>query len=156
MNPSRILLASHGTPGARAAEVAALALARQAGAALHQLVVVPDLWKGMLGDDWLNNAVTHIRFGGYVESQLGREIAQHIRDFEAQVIAEGLAYDHEIRQGKPVECLLATLKESGAFDLVVIGSPRPLGVPGLRSRLDLETLARRLTVRLLIVPYPES
>jgi hypothetical protein len=26
--------------------------------------VVPDLWKGMLGDDWLNNAVTQARFGG--------------------------------------------------------------------------------------------
>jgi hypothetical protein len=58
-----ILLASHGTAGARAAEAAALDRCA-GGATLHQLVVVPDLWKGMLGDDWLNNAVTQARFGG--------------------------------------------------------------------------------------------
>jgi hypothetical protein len=56
MKPARaILLASHGTPGARAAEAAAFDLCAQEGR-VHHLVVVPDFWKGMLGDDWLNNA----------------------------------------------------------------------------------------------------
>jgi 2-isopropylmalate synthase len=39
-------------------------------------------------------------------------------------------------------------------ELVVIGSPRPAGVRGLRSRMQMETLVRALTVPLLIVPYP--
>ena len=55
--------------------------------------------------------------------------------------------------GKPAECLL----EAAAMlnpDLVVIGSPRPAGVRGLRSRMQLETLVRGLAVPLLIAPYP--
>ena len=77
MRPARaILLASHGTPGARAAERVALDLCAPGGR-LHHLVVVPDFWKGMLGDDWLNNAAVHVRFGRYVENQLEREIVEH-------------------------------------------------------------------------------
>jgi hypothetical protein len=77
MRPARaILLASHGTPGARAAESSVLDLCAPDGR-VHHLVVVPDFWKGMLGDDWLNNAAVHLRFGRYVEGQLEREIVEH-------------------------------------------------------------------------------
>jgi len=38
--------------------------------------------------------------------------------------------------------------------LVVIGSPRPAGQRGLRSRMQLESLVRSLAVPLLIVPHP--
>ena len=43
----------------------ALALAAP-GARLSQLVVVPDFWKGMMGDDWLNNASTRDEYGRHV------------------------------------------------------------------------------------------
>ena len=71
LKADRVLLASHGTPGARAAERAALALAAPAATIFH-LVVVPDLWKGMMGDDWLNNASTRAAYGRHVESQLAQ------------------------------------------------------------------------------------
>jgi hypothetical protein len=32
----------------------------------------------MMGDDWLNNAVTRIRFGDYVENQLAGDAAGEI------------------------------------------------------------------------------
>jgi len=47
LKPKRILLASHGTEGARAAEKMAFSLC-QKQTALHHLVVVPDFWKGMM------------------------------------------------------------------------------------------------------------
>ena len=77
MTYQKILLASHGTDGAKAAETQALDLcARQSPKpSIHHLLVVPDFWKGMMGDDWLNNAVTQIRFGKYVENQLANEAA---------------------------------------------------------------------------------
>ena len=88
MHIGKIILASHGTAGARAAEDVALALCAENGATLlHLLVVpdfwkdifvVPDFWKGMMGDDWLNNAVTRIRFGDYVENQLAGDAAGEI------------------------------------------------------------------------------
>ncbi|HDZ79452.1 MAG TPA: universal stress protein, partial [Gammaproteobacteria bacterium] len=51
---NHVLLASHGTVGAQAAEQMAIRMC-SSGAKLHHLIVVPSLWKGMTGDDWLNN-----------------------------------------------------------------------------------------------------
>lgn len=123
------------------------------GARLSQLVVVPDFWKGMMGDDWLNNATTRDAYGRHVERQLEREIEEEVARVRAQSALAGLRYERRVVLGKPAECLLeaaAILKP----DLVVIGSPRPAGARGLRSRMALETLMRGLAVPLLIAPHP--
>ena len=155
MKIARIILASHGTPGARAAEDAALTLAQEHGAALHHLLVVPDFWKGMMGDDWLNNAVTRIRFGDYVEHQLAGDAAGEIDRLAKAAALLGVTYSHDIRLGRPADCL-AEACAAGAFDLAVIGSPRPKGTPGYRSRMTLASLVRSLNVRLMIIPPPEQ
>ncbi len=108
----------------------------------------------MMGDDWLNNAVTQARFGSYVESELAREAADEIRRLCEKAKASGIRSSDEVRLGKPARCLLSAC-ERGDYDLAVIGSPRPKSNPGLRSRMDLEILVRTLTTRLLIVPHPE-
>lgn len=147
---SHILLASHGTPGAQAAAGVALALCR---GRLSHLIVVPDLWRGMMGDDWLNNASTRDTYGKYVESELQREIDAHVGRLRAQATAAGVAYEFRVVLGKPAECLLAYVRET-APALVVIGAPRPPGLPGLRSRMHPERLVVALTAPLLVVPYP--
>jgi len=147
-----ILLASHGTPGARAAENMALALAAP-GARLLQLVVVPDFWKGMMGDDWLNNARTRDVYGRHIETQLGREIDEELARLRAQAQAAGLRHESRVVLGKPAECLLEWAAQE-RLDLVVMGSPRPPGVRGLRSRMHPETLVRGLRAPLLVAPYP--
>ncbi len=149
---SNILLASHGTPGARAAEELALASAASNGR-LFQLVVVPDFWKGMMGDDWLNNARTRDIYARHVESQLQREIDEEVARVRAMARQHRLTYAHRVVLGKPAECLLACAAELRP-DLVVIGSPRPPGAHGLRSRMHLDTLVRGLAVPLLVAPYP--
>ena len=149
-----ILLASHGTPGARAAEQTALDLCATGGR-LHHLVVVPDFWKGMLGDDWLNNAAVHIRFGRYVENEIEREILAHAASVAAEAEQRGLRYSCEVRQGQPADCLAAFAAELDC-GLVVIGSPRPKGASGYRSRLSIERLVRTLKTPLLVVPHPQS
>jgi hypothetical protein len=147
-----ILLASHGTRGAQAAELLALSLCRPGGT-LHHLWVVPELWRGMLGDDWLNSARTRIAFGEYLEGELAREVDQHQERLTRLTAERGLRYRPEMRQGDPAECLLGLLAER-SHELLVIGSPRPKGEPGLRSRLALEPLIRALRAPLLIAPYP--
>ena len=39
-------------------------------------------------------------------------------------------------------------------DLVVIGAPRPPGVPGLRSRMRVAKLVGALEVALVVIPQP--
>ncbi len=154
MKIKKLILASHATPGAKAAEDESFRLCRKEGAALHHLLVVPDFWKGMMGDDWLNNGVTRIRFGDYVENELVRETADEIERLSERAKKDDIAYTDEVHLGKPGPCLVAAC-EKGGFDLAVIGSPRPKGADGYRSRMDLELLARSLKTRLLIVPHPD-
>ena len=149
---AHVLIASHGTPGAQAAERAACAWCR-AGGRLSHLIVVPDLWRGMMGDDWLNNASTRDAYGRYVENQLQRETQSHIDRLRSQALARDIAYEFRVVLGKPTECLLAFSREA-APDLVLIGAPRPKGVSGLRSRMHPEQLAGALAVPLLVIPYP--
>ena len=107
----------------------------------------------MMGDDWLNNASTRDAYGRHVEQQLEREIEVEVARVRGRAAEIGLRYERRVVLGKPAECLL----ESAAMlkpDLVVIGSPRPARLRGLRSRMQLETLVRALAVPLLIVPYP--
>jgi nucleotide-binding universal stress UspA family protein len=130
----------------------ALALAAPAATIFH-LVVVPDFWKGMMGDDWLNNASTRAAYGRHVESQLTREIEEHRTALEQAVRSSGRRYEIKVVLGKPDEALLeyaAAIKP----DLVVIGTRRPAGAPGLRSRMRLEKLAGTLAAPLLVVPHP--
>src|SRR3989344_8709381 len=103
LNPKHILLASHGTEGARAAEKLAYSFCGP-GTTLHHLIVVPDFWKGMQGDDWLNNASTRATFGRYVESQLEQEIRVHIKRMQRETARRKIRYDYEIVQGKPTVC----------------------------------------------------
>ncbi len=151
---NNILLASHGTDGAVAAEEIALSLCSDE-TAIHQLVVVPSLWKGMTGDDWLNNGSTRNRFCDYLESELEKEVNDNLKRVMELAEAQGITYTHEVVVGEPQDVLLKC-SEGRPFDLVVIGSPRPKGKSGLRSRMKLDPLAQSLTMPLMIVPYPDE
>jgi len=151
---NNILLASHGTEGAQAAEVMAFKLCKKGGH-VHHLIVVPSLWQGMTGDDWLNNGSTRDRYRRYLETELGKEIDEHCLTVQQQSEQQGIHYHRDIQLGKPDQCLIDYSKQQ-AFDLVVIGSPRPKGVPGLRSRMNTETLVKKLGIHLLIVPFPDD
>ena len=154
MSAQNILLASHGTEGAMAAEQVALSLCEEKGAKLHHLLVVPTLWQGMTGDDWLNNGSTRDRFRRYLESEIGKEVDEHVERISSLAEEKSIEYTNELIFGEPDECLLNACKNQ-EFELVVMGSPRPKGVKGLRSRMSTKPLKKALSVPLLIVPYPQ-
>jgi len=154
MQYRKVLLASHGTPGAIAAESLAFDLC-MSGGTLHHLLVVPELWRGMMGDDWLNNARTRVTFGEYLEGELSREVGEHQARLSRAAIERGVEYRPELKQGEPAECLIACARETQC-ELLVIGAPRPKGAPGLRSRLRLEQVVRALTVPLIVAPAPRA
>lgn len=153
-NCKHVLLASHGTAGAAEAEKEAFSLCANGGH-LHHLIVVPDFWKGMMGDDWLNNSSTRDDYGDYVESQLENEIRLNIDKLTKTAAKKKIAYDYEVVVGKPGPELLRSAQKN-KYDIAVIGSPRPKGKKGLRSRMDVDTIARDLHIPLLIIPYPSD
>ncbi|MBE9516624.1 MAG: universal stress protein [Proteobacteria bacterium] len=148
----RILLASHGTKGAMAAESHAISLCNKGGSIDH-LEIVPDFWKDMMGDDWLNNASTQQVYGQYVESQLEQEIQQRMDVLKEKIVTAGINYTPYIKLGKLADCLIEQ-DAANNYDVIVIGSPRPKGEEGYRSRMQLEPLVKSLTTPLLIIPFP--
>ena len=144
-----ILLAYHGTDGAKRAEALAYQIISREGAHIVHLLVVPELWAGMQGDDWLNNASTRDTFGDYVEEQLAKDAAEQLAAVEAKCKQQGFSYTSILRVGDPADCVLAAARQTKA-DLVVIGPPRSKKISGLRSRMDLEKLVRDLPVPLLV------
>lgn len=139
-----ILLGYHGTEGAKRAEALAYdIISHETGGRIVHLLVVPKLWEGMQGDDWLNNASTRDTFGSYVEGLLEKDAAEQVADVEAHCKQRGLTYTPILRTGDLAECLVSAARDE-KVDLVVIGPPRPKKESGLRSRMELDILGRGL------------
>ena len=151
--PLKLLLCHHGTAGAKRAETLALELAAPGVTTIVHCLVVPELWAGMQGDDWLNNASTRDAFGDYVENMLENDAKRELAAVEAHCQERGIAYEAVMRYGDPADVVVQVAIETGV-ELVVIGSPRIKGEEGLRSRMDLEKLVRGLKCLLLIAPRP--
>ncbi len=147
--PSVLLLCHHGTGGAALAEQLAYAVAEPGQTTIVHCLVVPELWAGMQGDDWLNNASTRDSFAHYVEQLLEKDAKLELAAMAARCSRRGLACRQVVRFGDPADCAVAIAAEEKA-GLVVIGPPRPKGLPGLRSRMDLERLVRGLACPLLV------
>lgn len=151
---NNLLLSSHGTAGAMAAERMALELCNTNSRLFH-LLVVPDFWQHMMGDDWLNNGITRDRYARYLERELGYELDQNIQRIRNQAEEIGADYTCEIRIGDPGSVLNDCCNQNN-FDLIVVGSPRPKGIPGLKSRMTTDKTLKSITIPLLIAPYPDE
>jgi nucleotide-binding universal stress UspA family protein len=151
--PLRLLLCHHGTAGAKRAEELAHEFAVPGITTIVHCLVVPELWAGMQGDDWLNNASTRDAFGDYVENMLENDARRELAAVEARCKERAVAYEAVMVYGDPANIAVKVATATGA-DLVVSGSPRIKGEEGLRSRMDLEKLVRGLKCPLLIAPHP--
>ncbi len=154
-NIKTLLLACHGTTGAALAETLALEIATPGQSSIVHLLVVPDLWKGMQGDDWLLSASTRDDYGDYVENMLEADAKKVLRAVEEHCKERGIDYKAVMRMGDPADVLLEIAAQESAT-MVVIGPPRQKGELGLRSRMDMEKLARGLQVPLLMAARAAS
>lgn len=149
-----VLLVSHGTEGAIAAEQVVLEKCDK-GTHVHHLIVVPSFWEGTTGDDWLQNGAVRNDFRRYLEGELGKEVDENFRRFGEAAIKKGFNYTNDMVVGEPDQCLLEACQQAN-YDLVIMGSIRPKGIPGLRSRMLKDSMIKKIRSPLLIVPYPDE
>jgi len=152
-----ILLASHGTPGAQAAERQAYELCFEYRSNceinFYHLYVIPELWGTMLADDWLNNASTQLQFENHLEAELRKEANDNTRRVQHKLCELNLNTQHIVKYGEPKKCLLNACNEI-EFDLVILGSRRPKNISGLNSCMLAKSVVQELPAKLLQVPYP--
>lgn len=150
-----ILLASHGTDGAVAAEDWALKVCARYGIIDH-LIVIPEFWRDMTGDDWLNNGTTRDQFREYLQTELKQETEQQCERIKKKITHYGLTCNTIILFGRPDQMLLQQSKTS-AYDLVVIGSSRPKDCKGkhhLRTTMLTQKAIHDISAPIWIAPYP--
>lgn len=147
----KILVATHGTKGARAAEDLSIDLAGEHGATLHCIHVVNEDWKFMTGDDWLNTSACRNRFARHVEEELDDE-AEAIRKRVAEKASRhAVAVTFEKMVGPPGKSILHAASGSGA-DLIVMGSRQQCQDQGFKSRIDWNKLLVESTVPIILAP----
>lgn len=153
-NSIHALLASHGTIGAKAAEHKAIHICPP-GSCIHHLTIVPQLWNGMTGDDWLNNDWTRNEFCRYLEANIEKEISQHSLELKQTISEYGISYSHEIGYGDLANNIIQVSRHH-QFDIIIIGSARPKYISGLKSRVAIKPLLSAIDKPILIVPYPKQ
>ncbi len=145
----RILLATHGTPGARKAETLAENWARQSGAELAVISIFNDDWKHMTGDDWLNTSTARMQFASYVEDQVNSEMDALEQRLREQF--DGLELRFLRRSGVIENQLCKAAEEIGA-DIVVMGAYQKKQAPGFKARFENRQLHPQLPCPLLVAP----
>lgn len=149
-----ILLATHGTKGARSAEESAVRLAAEQGASLCCLHVINEDWKWMTGDDWLNTSASRNQFARHVENELNGEARIVIERVSRKAEEMALVFSSRTEVGNPTTVILKTAEEIGA-DLIVLGARQEKQDRGFKSRISWDKLMRLPSVPILVVPTTE-
>ncbi len=147
----KILIATHGTKGAQAAEDLSVDLAEEHGAALHCLHVVNEDWKFMTGDDWLNTSACRNRFARHVEDELGLEAEVIQKRISEKASRRSVAVTFEKKVGNPGKLILAAASVAGA-DLIVMGGRQQRQDQGFKSRIDWNKLLIESTIPIILAP----
>jgi nucleotide-binding universal stress UspA family protein len=144
-----ILLATHGTPGARKAEALAHQWAVQYGSKVTVLSIINEAWGDMTCDDWLNTSTTRNNFGSYVAGEIAREIEgvwSRIRDDFT-----GIDIDFLSKGGKLEEVLTEAAEKVDA-DVVIMGAWQKRQAPGFRDRFENKHLHPQMKRPLVVAP----
>lgn len=147
----RILIATHGTEGAKKAESYAIKLAGVLGAELHGLYVIHKGWGSLVGIEWLHSSEKRMEFYRYAESELYRMADVALTGFVQRAEAHGLNVKSSVRVGDPGDVIA---EEAGALgaDIVIIGSSNNnVRSEEYKARISLKRLMKLAPCPVLVV-----
>ena len=137
----KILVATHGTEGAKKAESYAIELARELGADLHGLYVIHKGWGSLVGIEWLHSSEKRMDFYRYAESELYRMADAALTGFVQRAETRGLNVKSSVRVGDPGDVIAEEAGTLGA-DIVIIGSSSNRRSEEYRAKISLIKLLK--------------
>lgn len=148
----KILLCTHGTPGAQRAErlVFEQLAANGAPVSIAVLTVINEDWKLMTGDDWLNSSRTRNDFRLHVTRQVSVEIDEDWARLKEAF--PGSAHAEFIKEVGPVEETIAQTARDHGCDLIVIGPYQKKQGRGFKARIQNKKFHQLLPCPLLVAP----
>lgn len=135
----RILIATHGTEGAKRAESYAIELAGAFGAELHGLYVIHKDWSSLVGIEWLHSSERRMEFYRYAESQFNIRAEEVLRAFAKR--AKGMEVATSVKVGYPAE-VIAEEAMNRHIDLIVVGGNSDVRSEEYKARISLKRLMK--------------
>jgi nucleotide-binding universal stress UspA family protein len=139
MMVKKILVATHGTTGAKEAEICAIGLAKALGAELHGLYVIHKDWGSLVGIEWLHASHVRMEFYRYAESQLASRAEEVLNAFAER--ADGTEVTTAVKVGDPAEVIAEEAGDSDA-DFIVIGGKSDVRSEEYNARISLKKLTK--------------
>lgn len=107
-------------------------------------------WVQILGDEWLSNSSTRQSFFQYMEKSRAQEAQAVLDELTTHLVNSVQQCKGQVVEGEPNKVLIATIKEQGPFDLVVLPHPSSAKANGIKLALD--RLCKKITCPVLIGP----
>lgn len=148
---TNVLVASHGTPGAQAAEELALKIAIRFESGLNLVTVINENWKHMTGDDWLNTSACRNQFRRHVESEVNSEADEVIARMGSRASESGIEFRHFKTVGTPIVEIL-NFADTISADLIVVGARQVKQGLGFKSRMPWEKFIETCRIPVIIAP----
>ncbi len=148
------LLASHGSPGAIAAEQVALHQCRE-GDYIDHLLIVPDWWADMTGDDWLNSGASRNRYRAYIEEQLNQDAEEVFLRVENGCKTRGIHYSSIFVVGNCLQVFKQFICTQ-RYAKIFTGSRRPSSCAGVNDRMLTKKIIKRAGCKLVMVEHPNA
>lgn len=149
----KILVATHGTEGAKKAELCAIGLARALGAEIHALYVIHKGWGSLVGIEWLHPSQVRMEFYRYAEKELYRRAGEVLDDLTRR--GEGVDITTAVSVGEPFEVIAKTARDLDA-DLIVIGPAGSGRSEEYRARIPLKRLLKKAPCPVLVATEPAA
>jgi nucleotide-binding universal stress UspA family protein len=135
----RILVATHGTEGAKKAESYAIGLAREFGSELHGLYVIHKDLSSLVGIEWLHSSHVRMDFYRYAESEFYLRAKEVLDAFGEH--ARGMEVTTAVKVGEPTEVIADEARDKGV-DLIVIGGSSNGRSEEYKAKVSLKRLVK--------------
>jgi nucleotide-binding universal stress UspA family protein len=135
----KILVATHGTEGAKNAERYSYELAKIFGAELHGLYVIHKGWSSLIGIEWLHSSHARMEFYRYAESQFNLRANEVLESFKK--IAADIKVTTSVKVGEPTEIILEEARVHNS-DLIVIGCVSSVRSEEYKARISMKNLLK--------------
>lgn len=149
----RILVATHGTDGAKNAESYAIGLAMELGAELHGLYVINKDWGSLVGIEWLHSSDVRMEFYRYAETEFylrAKEVLDALRED-----AGGMEITTAIKVGELTE-VIADEARNKDVNLIIIGSGSNKRSEEYKAKISLKKLFKLAPCPVLVTNNDSS
>lgn len=148
-----MLVATHGTEGAKKAESCVIGLAREFGSELHCLYVIHKGWSSLVGIEWLHPSRTRMEFYKYAETVFIRSADEVLEALMKH--STGIEVTTSIRVGEPAEVIADEAIDKGV-DLIVIGSSSNKRSEEYKAKVSLKKLVKLAPCPVLVANNDSS